>query len=59
MLILTRKPGETIKIGEDIEVTVFGVRGNQIRLGIVAPRDTPVHRSEVYERIQAEKAAKA
>lgn len=54
MLILTRKPGETIVIGYDIKVTVLGVKGNQIRLGIDAPLAIPVHREEIYERIQSE-----
>ncbi|WP_448682619.1 carbon storage regulator CsrA [Pseudomonas nicosulfuronedens] len=51
MLILTRRIGETIRIGDDIEVVVLGVKGNQVRLGVAAPRDTEVHRQEVYERI--------
>lgn len=53
MLILTRRVGETIKIGETIEVTVLGVKGNQIRLGVEAPAEVAVHRQEVYDRIQA------
>ncbi|WP_448681398.1 carbon storage regulator CsrA [Pseudomonas nicosulfuronedens] len=53
MLILTRRPGETIRIGDDIEVTVLGIQGNQIRIGVTAPRDTEVHRQEVYERIHS------
>ena len=53
MLILTRRVGENLKIGQDIEVRVLGFSGNQIRLGVIAPRDVPVHREEIYERIQA------
>lgn len=52
MLILSRRIGETIKIGENIDVSVLGVRGNQVRIGITAPKDTPVHREEIWERIQ-------
>ncbi len=51
MLILSRRPGETIRIGDDIEVVVLGVKGNQVRLGVAAPRDTEVHREEIYQRI--------
>ena len=54
MLILTRKIGETLIVGDDIKVSVLGVKGNQMRLGIEAPKATPVHREEVYARIQAE-----
>jgi carbon storage regulator len=54
MLILTRRVGETVVIGDDITVTVLGVKGNQVRLGVNAPKDVAVHREEVYERIQAE-----
>ena len=51
-LILTRRVGETIKIGNDIEVTVLGVKGNQVRIGVNAPRDVQVHREKIYTRIQ-------
>ena len=54
MLILTRRVGETIKIGGDITVTVLGVKGNQVRVGVGAPRDVAVHREEIYDRIQNE-----
>ncbi|MHB1826422.1 MAG: carbon storage regulator CsrA [Steroidobacteraceae bacterium] len=56
MLVLTRKPGEVLLIGEDIRVTVLSVRGNLVRVGIDAPRSVPVHRQEVYARIQREKS---
>ena len=55
MLILTRKPGEVIRIGDNIIITVTGVQGNQVRLGITAPREIPVHREEIYQNIQKEK----
>jgi len=54
MLILTRKPTESIAIGSDITVVVLGVKGNQVRIGVAAPKDVAVHREEVYERIQRE-----
>lgn len=59
MLLLTRRPGETIHIGDDITVTVLGIKGNQIRLGVNAPQDVEVYREEIYRRVQAEKAGKA
>lgn len=55
MLILTRRVGETLMIGDDITVTVLGVKGNQVRVGINAHRDVAVHREEIYERIKREK----
>jgi len=54
MLALTRKRGESIVIGDDIEVVVLAISGEQVRLGIIAPRTIPVHRKEIYEQIQAE-----
>lgn len=54
MLILTRRTGETIMLGDDITVTVLGVKNNQVRVGIKAPRDLPVHREEIYNRIKEE-----
>ncbi|MCH9643381.1 MAG: carbon storage regulator CsrA [Gammaproteobacteria bacterium] len=55
MLILTRRISESVIIGDDVKITVLGVKGNQVRLGIDAPKDVSVHREEIYERIQNEK----
>jgi carbon storage regulator len=56
MLILTRRVGETLMIGDDVTVTVVGVKGNQVRIGVNAPKDVAVHREEIYAKVQAEKA---
>jgi len=56
MLILTRRVGETLMVGDDVTVTVLGVKGNQVRIGVNAPKDVSVHREEIYQRIQKEKA---
>ena len=55
MLILTRRVGESLIIGDDIVINILGVKGNQIRIGINAPKEVSVHREEIYNRIQAEK----
>lgn len=55
MLILTRRVGESLMIGDDVKVEVLGSHGNQVRIGIDAPKQVPVHREEIYQRIQAEK----
>ena len=52
MLILTRRVGESLMIGDDVTITVLGVKGNQVRIGVNAPRDVAVHREEIYDRIQ-------
>jgi len=54
MLILTRRVGETVMIGDDVTITVLGVKGNQVRVGINAPKSVAVHREEIYERIKRE-----
>jgi len=54
MLILTRRVGETLMIGDEVTVTVLGVKGNQVRIGVSAPKDVSVHREEIYQRIAAE-----
>jgi len=59
MLILTRRVGETLMIGDEVTVTVLGVKGNQVRIGVNAPKDVAVHREEIYERIKLEREGKA
>ena len=56
MLILTRRVGESLMIGDDVNVTVLGIKGNQVRIGVNAPRTVAVHREEIYQRIQNEDA---
>lgn len=57
MLILTRRVGETLMIGDDAEVTVLGVKGNQVRIGVTAPEDVAVHREEIYRRVHLSESA--
>lgn len=59
MLILTRRVGETLMVGDDVTVTVLGVKGNQVRIGVNAPKEVAVHREEIYQRIQREKNGSA
>jgi carbon storage regulator len=59
MLILTRRLGESVKIGEDVTVSIMGVRGPKVRLGFTAPEDVAVHREEIYQRVQADRSANA
>lgn len=59
MLILTRRVGETLMVGDNVSITVLGIKGNQVRIGINAPKDVAVHREEIYQRIQKEKDGKS
>ena len=56
MLILTRRVGESLMIGDNVDITVLGIRGNQVRIGINAPKDVSVHREEIYDRIKDEES---
>jgi carbon storage regulator len=58
MLILTRRIGETLMVGDNVSITVLGVKGNQVRIGVNAPKEVSVHREEIYQRIQREKGQK-
>lgn len=58
MLILTRRVGETLMIGDSVTVTVLGVKGNQVRIGITAPKEVAVHREEIFQRIQRDEVGK-
>ncbi|MSR15019.1 MAG: carbon storage regulator [Gammaproteobacteria bacterium] len=58
MLILTRRVGESLTIGDNVNVTVLGIKGNQVRIGVNAPKDVAVHREEIYQRIQQERSDK-
>jgi carbon storage regulator len=58
MLILTRRVGESVKIGEEVTVTVLGIKGNQVRVGIAAPKSVAVHREEIFEKIKSEQTAR-
>ena len=58
MLILTRRTNETLMVGDDVAITVLGVKGNQVRIGVNAPREIAVHREEIYDRIRAEELQK-
>jgi len=57
MLILTRRMNETLMVGDDVRVTVLGINGNQVRIGVQAPRHIPVHRQEIYEKIKMEESS--
>jgi carbon storage regulator len=59
MLILTRRVGESLMIGDEVNVTVLGIKGNQVRIGVNAPKDVSVHREEIYQRIQQEQPGPA
>lgn len=59
MLILTRNIGQSLMVGDDVSMVVLGVKGNQVRIGVNAPKDVPVHREEIYQRIQREKPVPA